>query len=149
MSSISTSEWLVILGGLAGIAWVNWYFFLAGRTSAVAMVAASNATTTGSAAPAEVTITVDGGYSPRELRVKAGQPVRLVFDRRDTGSCSDEVVFPDFGIVGELVRLGCNGIRRFLPTGQRTTVEITPAKPGRYDFTCGMSMLRGAIVAEE
>ena len=137
MSSISTSEWLVILGGLAGIAWVNWYFFLAGRTSAVARVATSNATTTGSAAPAEVTITVDGGYSPRELRVKAGQPVRLVFDRRDTGSCSDEVVFPDFGI------------RRFLPTGQRTTVEITPAKPGRYDFTCGMSMLRGAIVAEE
>jgi hypothetical protein len=26
-------EWLVLLLGLAGIAWVNWYFFLARRAS--------------------------------------------------------------------------------------------------------------------
>ena len=134
MSPITAGESLVILGGLAAVAWVNWYFFMAGRMSAV-VVARSSATSAG--APAEVTITVDGGYSPQHVRVKAGQPVRLVFDRRDSGSCSEEVVFPDFGI------------RRFLPTGQRTTIDITPAKPGRYDFTCGMSMLRGAIVAEE
>lgn len=24
-------HWLVIAGGVAAIAWVNWYFFLAGR----------------------------------------------------------------------------------------------------------------------
>ncbi len=24
-------EWAVVLGGAAAIAWVNWYFFLAGR----------------------------------------------------------------------------------------------------------------------
>ena len=137
MSTITAGDWLAILGGLAAIAWVNWYFFLAGRAGAVAMVAASTAATGDTTAPAAVTITVDGGYSPREVRVKAGQPVRLVFDRRDTGSCSEEVVFPDFGI------------RRFLPTGQRTTIELTPAKPGRYDFMCGMSMLRGRIIAED
>lgn len=142
MQTITTNEWLVILLALAAIAWVNWYFFLAGRgdaTLAVAPAAGGAAGTAGDAAagPAEVTITVDGGYSPAQLRVKAGAPVRLVFDRRDSGSCSDEVVFPDFGI------------RRFLPTGQRTTIEITPAKAGRYEFTCGMSMLRGAIIAED
>ena len=139
MQTITTTEWLVILGGLSAIAWVNWYFFLAGRRSAVnavAAVAAGN-TTGGAAQPAQVTITVDGGYSPQQVRVKAGQPVRLVFDRKDSGSCSEEVVFPDFGV------------RKFLPTGQQTTIEVTPAKAGRYEFTCGMSMLRGAIIAED
>jgi hypothetical protein len=28
---MSATDWLVVLGGLAAIAWVNWYFFLAGR----------------------------------------------------------------------------------------------------------------------
>ena len=126
------TDWLVILAGLAAIAWVNWYFFLAGRSAAPAIVG-----TSGGSGAQEQTITVDGGYSPAVVRVKAGRPVRLVFDRKDSGSCSEEVVFPDFGI------------RRFLPTGKKTIVELTPPKAGRYDFTCGMSMLRGALVAED
>ena len=81
-------------------------------------------------------IVVDGGYSPSTVRVKAGQPVRLVFDRKDTSSCSEEVVFPAFGI------------RKYLPTGQRTVIEVTPPKAGTYEFMCGMSMLRGSLVAE-
>jgi plastocyanin domain-containing protein len=121
--SLTTS--LVILGGLAAIVWVNWYFFLAGRRVSSAAVAGP-----------EQVIVVNGGYSPATVKVKAGQPVRLVFDRRDTGACSDEVVFPDFGI------------RRFIPTGKKTTIELTAAKPGRYEFTCGMSMHRGALIAE-
>jgi plastocyanin domain-containing protein len=126
---VSGAEWLVLAGAASAIAWVNWYFFLAERQAAVVASAGS--------AISEVTIVVDGGYAPSQLRVPAGKPVRLVFDRRDSGSCSEEVVFPDFGI------------RRFLPEGQKTVVEVTPPKAGRYDFMCGMSMLRGAIVAEE
>jgi plastocyanin domain-containing protein len=132
--TIDGTDWLVILAGLAAIAWVNWYFFVAGRTSAAAAVSVGRGPGTG---PQEQTITVDGGYSPAVVTVKAGRPVRLVFDRKDTGSCSEEVVFPDFGI------------RRFLPAGERTIVEVTPPAAGRYDFTCGMSMLRGALVAED
>ena len=124
------SNLIVIVAGLAAIAWVYWYFLFAGRsTAAVAGPAGS--------AAQEQTIVVDGGYSPAVVRVKAGRPVRLVFDRRDSGSCSDEVVFPDFGV------------RRFLPTGKKTVIEVTAPKAGRYDFTCGMSMLHGAIVAED
>lgn len=26
------TEWLVVVGGIAAIAWVNWYFFVAGRS---------------------------------------------------------------------------------------------------------------------
>jgi len=29
---ISGTDWIVIVAGLAAIAWVNWYFFLAGRS---------------------------------------------------------------------------------------------------------------------
>jgi plastocyanin domain-containing protein len=125
---------VVILAGIAAITWVNWYFFVAGRTPAVAAASAGAGSDGGSQ---EQTITVDGGYSPALVRVKTGRPVRLVFDRKDNGSCSEEVVFPDFGV------------RKFLPTGQRTVIEVTPPKAGRYDFTCGMSMLRGAIIAED
>jgi plastocyanin domain-containing protein len=121
---MSLTTALVIAGGIAAIVWVNWYFFFAGRQASAAV------------AGGEQVIIVNGGYSPATVKVKAGKLVRLVFDRRDTGACSDEVVFPDFGI------------RRFIPSGQKTTVEITPAQPGRYEFTCGMSMHRGAIVAE-
>ncbi|HSJ65227.1 MAG TPA: cupredoxin domain-containing protein [Gemmatimonadaceae bacterium] len=131
MQTITTTEWLVIAGGLAAIAWVNWYFFIAGRAQPVAI--ASGAT----AGPARVTIVVDGGYSPAQVKVKAGAPVTLLFDRQDDSSCSEEIVLPDFGV------------RRFLPTGQQTAIEVTPPKPGRYEFMCGMSMLRGAIIAED
>ena len=128
----SGSEWFVVFAGAGAVAWVNWYFFVAGRSVATASSARKIA-----GGPQEQIITVDGGYSPSIVRVKAGQPVRLVFDRRDTGGCSEEVVFPDFGV------------RQFLPTGKKTVVELTPERAGRYDFTCGMSMLRGAIIAED
>ncbi|HEY6829071.1 MAG TPA: cupredoxin domain-containing protein [Gemmatimonadaceae bacterium] len=129
---INGTDWAVIVAGIGAIGWVNWYFFVAGRSPAPV----ANASSRGEAQQ-EYTITVEGGYSPAVVRVKAGRPVRLVFDRRDSGSCSEEIVFPDFGI------------RRFLPTGKKTVVDITPPKAGRYEFTCGMSMLHGALVAED
>ena len=140
MNSITTADWTVILGGVAAILWVNWYFFFAERAIAAASGDSSDATTAGGAggtAPSQVEITVDGGYSPSAVRVKSGRPVRLVFDRRDTSSCSEEVVLPDFGI------------RKFLPSGRRTVIEVTPKNPGTYEFMCGMSMLRGRLIAEE
>lgn len=128
---MSATDWMVIVAGLGLIGWVNWYFFVAPRhAEAVAATAGSGS------GPAEVRIVVRGGYEPATVRVPAGKPVRLVFDRQDTSPCSEEVVFPDFGI------------RKFLPTDRPTTVEITPPTPGRYEFTCGMSMLHGAVVAE-
>ena len=122
---MTPQDWIVVLAGAAAIAWVNWYFFLARRSAATA-------TETGGVQ--EVTIAVQGGYDPAEVKVRKGSPVRLVFDRRETSSCSEEVVIPDFGI------------RRFLPAFQKTAVELTPEKAGVYEFTCGMSMLRGRLV---
>lgn len=125
---METLDWVVLLGGAAAIGWVNWYFFVAGRGSSAAVVAASGVQ--------EVRIAVQGGYTPAEVRVRRGDPVRLIFDRRETSSCSEEVVLPDFGI------------RRFLPAHEETVVEMTPDRPGTYEFTCGMGMLRGKVVVE-
>jgi plastocyanin domain-containing protein len=142
MNLITAVDWTVIVGGVAAIVWVNWYFFFAERATAVATASADSKDAAigdgaGDTAPSQVEITVDGGYSPSAVRVKSGRPVRLVFDRRDNSSCSEEVVFPDFGV------------RKFLPSGRRTVVEVTPKSPGTYDFMCGMSMLRGRLIAEE
>lgn len=121
-------EWIVILAGAAAIAWVNWYFFLARRGTAVAEAREGGTQ--------EVTITVQGGYEPAEVKLKKGIPARLVFDRQETSGCSEEVVIPDFGV------------RKFLPAFQKTTVELKPETAGSFEFTCGMSMLRGRLVVE-
>ena len=134
MSMLHTTDWLVSAGGIGAIAWVNWYFFLAERAGAVAVaVSAPDGT---AAATQRAMVTVKGGYTPAVVRVKAGSPVQLVFDRQETSGCSEEVVFGDFGV------------RRFLPAHEQTVVEVTPPAPGTYEFTCGMGMLRGKLVAE-
>jgi len=123
-------EWIVILAGAVAVAWVNWYFFLARRGTASAVVAEAGGGTQ------EVTITVQGGYEPAEVHLRKGVPARLVFDRQETSGCSEEVVIPDFGI------------RKFLPAFQKTAVELKPETAGSFEFTCGMSMLRGRLVVE-
>src|SRR5690606_22235280 len=106
-----------------------WYFFFAEGSSGSATAAAGGVQ--------EVTVQVAGGYTPSQIRVRAGTPVRLHFDRQETSSCSEEVVFPDFGI------------KRFLPAFKTTDVEFTPDKTGSYEFTCGMGMLRGRLIVED
>jgi plastocyanin domain-containing protein len=125
---MSMIDWLVIAGAVAAIAWVNWYFFAAERSS-------GSATVTGSGVQ-EVGITIKGGFTPAVIRAKQGVPLRLVFDRQETSSCSEEVVLGDFGV------------RRFLPAFEKTVVELIPREPGRFDFSCGMGMLHGTLVVE-
>jgi plastocyanin domain-containing protein len=124
---VSPTDWIVIAIGALTIGWVNWYFFVAkGRVAIAAAVAGAQ----------EVAILVHGGYEPPIVRVKAGAPLRLVFDRQETSSCSEEIVFGDFGV------------RRFLPAFEKTTIELDPKKAGTYEFTCGMGMLRGQLIVE-
>ena len=121
-------DFLILSAGLIAIAWVNWYFFMAPKAAVTAKPSASGSQ--------EVTITVEGGYSPSVVRVKKGQPVRLIFDRQEKSPCSDEVVISDFGV------------RRFLKPFEKTVVDLNPTKAGSFEFACGMSMLRGRIEVE-
>ena len=131
MNTVGPADVAVIAAGLAAIGFVNWYFFFAARSAGSAT--AAGAGTTGRQ---EITIVVRGGYAPSTVRVKAGTPVRLRFDRQETSGCSEEVVFPDFGL------------KRFLPANQQTVIDLTPPSPGTYQFTCGMGMLHGRLVVE-
>jgi len=123
---VTSAQIAVTLLGLAAVAWINWYFFLAGRSSATAVA---------DGGLQRVRVEVKGGYTPSVVRVRAGVPVRLEFHRDETNTCTEEVVLPDFGI------------RTFLPAHRTTPVSFTPAE-GTYEFTCGMGMVRGKIVAE-
>lgn len=117
----------VTLAGIVAIVWVNWYFFLAAQHPVAAAASGTG--------PQSVRIVVEGGYSPSVVTVEAGRPVRLEFERRESSGCTEEVVVPDFGI------------RTFLPAHQVTPVQFTPVKPGTYEFTCGMGMVRGRLIA--
>ena len=124
---MSTASWVVLSAGIAAIAWVNWYFFVAERRSV-------SAAPTGKAQ--EVEIEVKGGYDPGVVRLKRGVPARLVFNRQETSPCSEEIVIPAFSV------------KQFLAPFKKTVVEITPNEPGRFEMTCGMSMLHGTLVVE-
>lgn len=124
---MTSAQLAVTALGLLAVLWVNWYFFLAGRGVSVAEAAPG-------AGPQRVRIEVKGGYTPSVVRVRAGEPVRLEFFRNETSGCTEEVVLPDFGI------------RTFLPPHRMTPVSFTPAA-GSYEFTCGMGMVRGTIIA--
>src|SRR5438874_3834290 len=117
----------VTITGLLLMAAMAWFFF-GGREKAVARLVEGGVQV--------LRVTVKGGYSPDTLVVKRGQPVRIEFDRQETLSCSDTVVFGDFGI------------SRPLPAFRTTPVEFTPEKAGSYEFTCGMNMLHGRLIVE-
>ena len=117
----------VLIGGIVVIALILWYFF--GEREAVSASVAESGVQ-------EIKITVKGGYSPDVIAVKQGRPVRLDFYRDETASCSEQVVFGDFGIA------------RDLPAFNTTPIEFTPNKAGEFTFTCGMNMMRGKLIVE-
>jgi P-type Cu+ transporter len=117
----------IAISAIALIAMVNWYFL--GPKGGPALVA------TGASGPIDITVMVEGGYSPSTIEVPAGATVRMTFDRREDNPCSEEIVIPDFGI------------RRALPAHGKATLEFT-VTPGRHEFACGMGMLHGAIIGK-
>ena len=124
---MDTMEILVIIGGVALIALTLWYFF--GEREQIS--AETNET-----GVQEIKVTVRGGYSPDVIVVKNGVPVRLNFYRDETSSCSEKVIFGDFGIAKDL------------PAYKTTAIEFTPEKTGEFTFACGMNMIRGKLIVQ-
>ncbi|MFI9152591.1 heavy metal translocating P-type ATPase [Streptomyces sp. NPDC053367] len=81
-------------------------------------------------------VTVRGGYSPNVIKVRQGVPLELVFDRRESGECTNRVVFPDLRVSAGL------------PAYARTTVRLRPADAGSFGFACGMNMIHGTLLVE-
>ncbi len=122
---MNITEIAVLAGGIGVIGLLYWFFFGSKE--------AKKATVTAEGVQ-EILVRVEGSYQPDVIRVEAGRPVRLVFDRQEDVGCSDTVVFPDLGI------------SQPLPAFAKTTVEFTPAEAGELAFSCGMNMYRGKLV---
>lgn len=120
---MSVQDWLVVGAAAALTALLGWYFF-GPKSSRRADL---------SDGVQVATVTVKGGYSPSLVEVQAGTPVRLLFDRQESGDCSSRVVFADFKI------------NQTLPAYATTAVEFTPTEPGDFEFACGMNMLHGRL----
>jgi plastocyanin domain-containing protein len=116
---------LVASLGVALIAWELWWFL---GHHGVGVAARESA-----AGWQEITITVDGGYAPTRIQMKAGRPLRLSFHRIDPSGCVAQVIFPDF-----LKTLD-------LPLHAITSLELPPTEAGVYPFHCGMNMVRGVL----
>ena len=117
---------LVVVVGVALSGFLAWYFFGPKKARLAELVGQVQ----------EVRVTVKGGYSPDHIRVRQDVPLRIVFDRQESGECTSRVVFPDFAL------------NRALPAYATTTVELIPNKSGRFGFECGMNMVHGTMVVE-
>ncbi|MDA8040251.1 MAG: cupredoxin domain-containing protein [Actinomycetota bacterium] len=82
----------------------------------------------------QVRVSVAGGYHPDTVRADAGRPLRILFHREESSTCSEQVVFPAFGKSATL------------PQGEDVAVDLVPVEPGSYEFTCALGMLRGRLV---
>jgi plastocyanin domain-containing protein len=125
---MDTAQILVTIGGVALAIFIIWFFFFSQKKGVPARVAARGVQ--------EALITVKGGYTPDTILVRAGRPVRLIFNRQETAACSEMVVIGDFDKSAKL------------PTGQDVPIELLPSKPGEYEFACQMGMLRGKLIVE-
>ncbi len=81
-------------------------------------------------------ILVKGVYSPNVIKAKLGKLIRINFTRKESTDCSRYVNFPDFKI------------RKELPEGKETSLEIMPEKTGAFPFNCDMNMYQGKLIVE-
>lgn len=125
---MSTADIVVIALGLALIGFIAWFFWGPRRGGYRAGVT--------SGGYQEAMVLVKGGYTPDVIVVQHGRPVRLNFRREETAACSEMVILGDFGKSARL------------PTGETVPIEFLPDKPGEYEFSCQMGMLRGKLVVE-
>lgn len=97
----------------------------------------SDSVQSGEAPPDSVRIDITaGGFEPAEIKLVKGRRARLAFARKDSNNCASEVVFSKLNI------------RKSLPVGKTTVVEITPTESGELGFSCGMDMLKGKLLVE-
>jgi plastocyanin domain-containing protein len=83
----------------------------------------------------EIAVTSDG-FTPADVKVKAGETVKLVVTRKTDKTCAKEIVIRDFGV------------NQPLPLDKPVTVEITPKKAGSVRYACAMDMIAGTLTVE-
>jgi Cu+-exporting ATPase len=114
----------VLIGAIVLLAALAW-FFLAPRRATQAL---------NEGGEQSIDIIVKGGYSPDTIQATVGVPLRITFDRQESGSCTEKVIIPAFRVAADL------------PANRRTTIVLTPDAVGTYGFACGMNMVHGKLI---
>ena len=83
----------------------------------------------------ELTVT-SKGFEPANVKVKAGQPVRLVITRKTDKTCAKEIILDDLGI------------NQPLPLDTPVTVEFTPSEAGTLRYACAMDHIGGIVTVQ-
>lgn len=87
------------------------------------------------AAVHEISVTSDG-FVPATIKVKRGEPVKLVVTRKTARTCATEIVIKDYAV------------NQPLPLDKPVTIELTPKKSGQVRYACGMDMISGVLQVE-
>ena len=120
---MTPNELIVTFLSVSGIAFTYWFFLMKKED----IVEAHDS----------IDIKIDGGYTPETIQIPVGKTTKLNFTRHDPSSCLEEVVLSDFKI------------RKYLPLNKTVSIEVTPKKEGRYDFSCGMNMFHGKLIVRD
>ena len=123
---MNANDIIVVIAVIVAAASLGWWFFGPKRAAEAADTGAFQ----------EIRVKVRGGYTPSRIHTRPGVPVRLIFDRQETGDCTSRVVFPDLGISADL------------PALAETAVELPAQPPGEYGFACGMNMIHGMLTVD-
>jgi hypothetical protein len=86
----------------------------------------------------ELNLTITpGGYSPLRFAVKAGIPVKLIFQALGDVGCGSVLVFPTSPVSNTALTLS-----KERPT---QTIDFTPEVVGDFQFVCGSNHYRGIM----
>ncbi len=120
MMEFGLDKILVTVFGIAAIVFTYWFFLLKRREE----VRVTD----------EVTIVVDGGYTPEVISIAQGKTTTLKFLRKDPSGCLEDVILGDFKI------------RKHLPLNEIISIALTPQHRGEFTYSCGMNMFHGRII---
>lgn len=86
----------------------------------------------------EIKVT-DKGFEPDDVKVPAGRPVTLVFERMTDETCAKQVV---------LTMADGSKVERDLPLGKPIEIATTFPTAGKLAYACGMDMVTGTITVQ-
>jgi plastocyanin domain-containing protein len=76
------------------------------------------------------------GFVPDKVKVKKGEPLRLLVTRKTEQTCATEIEIED------------TKISQDLPLNKEVEVDYTPTKSGEVRYACSMGMVSGVLLVE-
>lgn len=82
-------------------------------------------------------LVTDQGFEPSSIKVKAGEPLKLVVTRKTERTCAKEILIKD------------TDINVPLPLDKTVEIPFTPKQAGQIKYGCHMGMMIGGVFLVE